>query len=320
MTVFGFHANHEQTSPRQLLQDVQHAERAGFAAALCSDHLSPWSRRQGHAGFAWSWLGAALATTGLRLGVVTAPGQRYHPAVLAQASATLAQMFPGRFWMAPGSGENLNEHVTGQPWPDRQERRERLAECVEVIRRLHRGETVDHRGRVTVDGARVWDLPERPIPLLAPALSAETAAWSAEWADGLITVNQSPEDLRGLLEAYRGRGGRGPAVLQVHLSWAPSRAEAERIAVQQWRTNALDRAQLADLARPEDFEAAAAGVGLDRVRQSVDISERLDWHAERLAGYARLGFDEVYLHCVDPDQGPFIDAFGREVLPGLVHE
>ncbi len=317
MTVFGFHANHEQASPRQLLHDVQAAERAGFAAAMCSDHFAPWSRRQGHSGFAWSWLGAALATTGLRLGVVTAPGQRYHPAILAQASATIAQMFPGRFWMAPGSGENLNEHITGHPWPDKEDRQLRLQECVEVIRRLHRGETVSHRGRITVEQARLWDLPAEPVPLIAPALSTETAARSAAWADGLITVNQPVDDLRAMLEAYRGHGGRGPAVLQVHLSWAPTQREAETIAVDQWRSNVLPRPQLADLASVEDFEAASAGVGLDEVSGAVDISADPDWHVKRLAEYAGLGFDEVYLHFVGQDQGPFLELFGRDVLPAV---
>ena len=116
MVTVGFHASHEQISPGQLLADVQHAERAGFDAAMCSDHIEPWSARQGHSGFAWSWLGAALATTSLRFGVVTAPGQRYHPAMIAHASATLASMFPDRFWLAPGSGENMNEHVTGDAY------------------------------------------------------------------------------------------------------------------------------------------------------------------------------------------------------------
>lgn len=317
MTVFGFHASHEQVSPRRLLQDVQAAERAGFGAAMCSDHFAPWSHRQGHSGFAWSWLGAALATTQLRFGVVTAPGQRYHPVILAQASATLAQMFPGRFWMAPASGQNLNEHITGDSWPPKEDRQLRLEECVEVIRRLHRGQTVSHEGRVTVEHARVWDLPAEPVPLLAAALSTATAARSAAWADGLITVNQPLEDLREMLGAYRGAGGRGPAVLQVHLSWAPTQDEAEWIAVDQWRSNTLPRPEQADLALPEHFEAATADAGLDEVSEAVDICADLDRHVEKLAAYADLGFDEVYLHFVGQEQGPFLEAFGREVLPAL---
>ncbi|MDI3331728.1 MAG: TIGR03885 family FMN-dependent LLM class oxidoreductase [Micrococcus sp.] len=317
MTVFGFHASHEQVDPRQLLADVQSAERAGFGAAMCSDHFAPWSRRQGHSGHAWSWLGAALATTGLRLGVVTAPGQRYHPAIIAQASATLAQMFPGRFWMAPGSGENLNEHITGDPWPEKEERQRRLEEGIDVIRRLHRGETVTHRGRVTVEHARLWDLPPEPVPLIAPAVSRRTTARSAAWADGFITVNQPVETLRELLQAYRGNGGRGPAALQVHLSWAPSQREAERIAMEQWQSNVLPPPRCWDLALPENFEAATAGAGPEDVTGVVNVSADLDRHVRWLAEYAALGFDEVYLHFVGRHQAPFLEAFGAEVLPAL---
>src|ERR687893_186016 len=121
MTVIGFHNSHEQIHPAQLLRDVQHAEQVGFTAAMCSDHLIPWSERQGQSGFAWSWLGAALATTGLPFGAVNAPGQRYHPVIIAQAIATLGAMFPGRFWAALGSGEAMNEHVTGDRWPTKEE-------------------------------------------------------------------------------------------------------------------------------------------------------------------------------------------------------
>ena len=175
MTVIGFHASHEQIPPGDLLTAVQHAEAAGFTAAMCSDHFAPWSARQGESGFAWSWLGAALATTGLPFGVVNAPGQRYHPAVVAQAIATLGAMYPGRFWCALGSGENANEHVTGQKWPRKDVRDARLRECVEVIRALLAGEEVSHDGLVTVDRARLWTRPETPPPLIAAAVTPATA-------------------------------------------------------------------------------------------------------------------------------------------------
>ena len=123
VTIVGFHASHEQAHPAELLRSVQRAEEVGFDAAMCSDHFAPWSARQGHSGFAWSWLGAAMATTSLPFGIVYAPGQRYHPAIVAQASATLAAMFPGRFWMALGTGEAVNEHITGDRWPTKPERK-----------------------------------------------------------------------------------------------------------------------------------------------------------------------------------------------------
>ena len=137
--VIGFHANHEQVRPDRLLRLVQAAEAAGFDAAMCSDHWAPWSERQGESGFALSWLGAALATTSMPFGVVNAPGQRYHPAIVAQAAATLATMFPDRFWIAIGSGQLLNEHITGERWPTKDERNARLREAADVMRRLWAG-------------------------------------------------------------------------------------------------------------------------------------------------------------------------------------
>ena len=159
MPRIGLHASHEQIPPSRLLAAVRHAEAAGFDAAMCSDHFSPWSERQGESGFAWSWLGAALEATELSLGCVNAPGQRYHPAIIAQAAATLAEMYPGRFWVALGSGEASNEHITGERWPDKATRNARLRECVDVMRALFAGEVVDHDGLVTVDRARLWTLP-----------------------------------------------------------------------------------------------------------------------------------------------------------------
>src|SRR4029453_6880467 len=143
MTIFGYHASHEQLPPSALLANVRLAEQAGFQAAMCSDHFAPWSRTQGHSGFAWSWLGAAMQATGLPFGGAIAP----------RAAATLAELFPERFWVALGSGEALNEHITGTGWPDKQARNDRLLECVEVIRALFAGETVSPRGLVTPDRA-----------------------------------------------------------------------------------------------------------------------------------------------------------------------
>ncbi|BCJ57398.1 hypothetical protein Jiend_08200 [Micromonospora endophytica] len=209
MTAIGFHASHEQIHPRALLEAVTHAESVGFDAAMCSDHFAPWSERQGHSGFAWSWLGSALQATGLSFGVVNAPGQRYHPAIIAQAIGTLGAMYPGRFWAALGSGEAANEHITGDAWPRKDVRNARLRECVEVIRALLAGEEVSHDGLVRVDRARLWSRPEQPPALVGAAVSVETARWCAEWADGLITVNASREHLRRMIDAYRSAGAAG---------------------------------------------------------------------------------------------------------------
>jgi probable non-F420 flavinoid oxidoreductase len=318
MAVVGYHASHEQVAPSALLAAVQDAEAAGFDRAMCSDHFSPWSQRQGESGFAWSWLGAALQATRLPFGVVTAPGQRYHPAVTAQAAATLAELFPDRFWMALGTGEFSNEHITGARWPNKAERNARLAECVSVIRALFAGELVDHDGLVRVDRARLWTLPESPPALLGAAVSSETAGWVGGWADGLITVAQSHDALRRVLAAFREGGGeRKPAALQVHVSWAPQEEKALRIAHDQWRTNVFSPPLCWDLATIEEFDEAARHVRPEDLHGAVLISADLGRHAAWLHELADLGFDTIYVHHVGREQLEFIEAFGAGVLAEL---
>ncbi len=317
MTVVGLHASHEQIHPTALLRAVEAAEAAGFTAAMCSDHFSPWSQRQGQSAFAWSWLGAALQATTLPFGVVNAPGQRYHPAIIAQASATLAAMYPGRFWVALGTGEASNEHITGQGWPRKEIRNARLRECVDVIRALHAGEEVSHDGLVTVDRARVWTLPDEPPQLVAAAISVATATWAADWADGLITVNQPPEKLREMVRAYRDAGGRGKLHLQVHLSYAADDDTALRIAHEQWRTNVFAPPLPWDLETVEHFDIAAEHVTPEAMRASVLVSSDPARHAAWLQDLIDLGFDEIYLHHVGDELLEFIDVFGQNVLPQL---
>jgi probable non-F420 flavinoid oxidoreductase len=318
MPVIGFHAQHEQAHPRDLRDSAVHAEQAGFDAVMCSDHLAPWSRAQGHSGFTWTWLGAALqATERVPMGAFHAPGQRYHPVISAQAIATVAAMFPGRFpWVALGSGEALNEHVTGDPWPTKDIRMARLRECVDVMRALWRGEEVTHRGLVVVDRARVWSLPEEPPRLVAGAISAETAAWAAQWADGLITVNQPVDMLRQVIDAYREAGGRGTLHLQVHLSWAHDDDVALAVAHDQWRSNCLPTSLAWELELPEQFEDATRYVPPDEVARNVLVSSDPSRLAERLREFQELGFEELYLHPVGEDD-EFIDVFGSKVLPQL---
>ncbi|HHW82499.1 MAG TPA: TIGR03885 family FMN-dependent LLM class oxidoreductase [Actinomycetales bacterium] len=311
----GFHASHEQISPRQLLLDVQHAERAGFQMAMCSDHFAPWSERQGHSGYTWSWLGSALATTSLTFGTVSAPGQRYHPAVLAQKIATLGQMFPGRIWTALASGEAINESITGERWPRKEVRVQRLEESVGVIRRLLAGEEVTHDGLISVDRARIWDLPEEVPQLIGPAISPASAARVAKWANGLITANQDHETLRRVVAAYREAGGRGPLALQVHLSWAEDVDEAERLAHEQWRSNMLGAPLNWDVDSTAAFDAGTRFITREQVHSRVRISEEPAQHAEWISEYAEMGFEDIYLHHVGQDQQRFIDVFGEQVIP-----
>jgi probable non-F420 flavinoid oxidoreductase len=285
---------------------------------MSSDHFSPWSERQGESGFAWSFLGAALEATALPFGVVNAPGQRYHPAVVAQAAATLAEMYPGRLWVALGTGEASNEHITGERWPGKAARNARLRECVDVMRALFAGEVVDHAGLVRVDRARLWTLPAEPPKLVGAAVSEETARWCGGWADGLVTINQPRETLERVIGAFREGGGEGrPLYLQVHLSWAETEENALRIAHAQWRTNVFAPPLCWDLETVEQFDLAAAHVRPEDVRQSVLVSADTARHVEWLGELAELGFEQIHLHHVGQDLRPFIDAFGKGVLPEL---
>jgi probable non-F420 flavinoid oxidoreductase len=319
MPVVGWHASHEQIPPSQLLADVQHAEAVGFQAAWSSDHFSPWSERQGESGFALSWLGAALATTTVPIGFVNAPGQRYHPAIVAQGLGTLAEMFPGRVSVALGTGEFSNEHITGDRWPDKPTRNARLRECVDVIRALLAGDEVTHHGLVHVDRARLWTLPTERPRLLATAVSAETAHWAGEWAEGLVTIWQPAETLRKIVDEFHAGGGDGkPLALQVHVSWAPTEDEALAIAHDQWRTNVFPAPLCWDTATPADFDAAATHVRPEDMHGSVLVATEPGRFVEWLREAAELGFGEIYVHHVGKEQRAFLDCFGDRVLPELL--
>lgn len=318
MAKISYHISHEQFRPGSLLEWVILAEKAGFTGALSSDHFAPWSLKQGQSGFAWSWLGAAMARTSMTFGVVNAPGQRYHPAIIAQASATLADMFPGRFWIAVGSGQALNEHITGTYWPDKQLRNERLLECAEIIRSLWDGETVNHDGLVTVEEATLFTRPESPPLMAGAAITAETAAWLGSWADALITISHPVEKLKEVIEAFRSGGGENkPLILKMQISYDKTDEKALEGAFSQWKSNIFQSTMLAELRLPEQFEAAAEFVTPEMMKEHVKISSDPQQHIDWINEYASLGFDEIVLHNVNMNQEQFINDFGEKVLPRL---
>lgn len=318
MTLIGYHASHEQFAPGNLVQLVRAAEAAGFDVAKSSDHFHPWSDRQGHSGFAWSWLGAAMQATSLPMGMISAPGYRYHPAILAQAAATIGEMFPGRLWLALGSGEAINEAITGEAWPDKRERNARLRECVDIIRALFAGETVTHRGRVTVVEAKLYSRPATPVPLFGAAVSEATAAWAAGWADGLLTTGGDADAVARVVNAFRDNGGAGkPIHIQHALSWAPTEEEALDNALDQWGPVAAAGDTNWNVSRVADFDAIGALVTEDTIRQRVTVSADLGRHVERIAALMDLGVTAIHLHCVGRNQQEFVDAFGTKVLPAL---
>ncbi|MEW6116533.1 MAG: TIGR03885 family FMN-dependent LLM class oxidoreductase [Nitrospirota bacterium] len=312
----GFHASHEQFKPSRLLELAKMAEDAGFHAAMCSDHFHPWSPRQGESGYAWSWLGAALLATSLPFGIVCAPGQRYHPAIIAQAAATLAEMFPDRLWVAVGSGQLLNEAITGERWPPKAERNERLLECAEIMRSLWAGETVTHHGLVVVEEAKIYTRPLRAPLLIGAAITPETAEWIGGWADGLITISGPQTEMKAVVEAFRSGGGEGkPMFLQMQISYAPMEEEALQGAWDQWRSTILKSSVLSDLRSPESIDSAAAFVTPEDMRGPVQISADSNRFIEWLQEFSAMGFENIYVHNVNLDQKRFIEEFGEHVLP-----
>jgi probable non-F420 flavinoid oxidoreductase len=314
--MIGLHCSHEQHAPAALLRYAELGAQAGFAHAMCSDHFAPWSLRQGHSGYTWSWLGAALQATPMSFGTVCAPGQRYHPAIIAQAAATLAEMYPERLWLALGSGEALNESITGQPWPPKEERQARLQECADMMRALWAGETVTRRGLVSAQNARLYVRPDATPLLLGAAISPDTARWVGEWADGMVTVAGPRDSMREVVDAFRETGGAKPMFLQVALSFARTDEEALAAALDQWRQVAVDQDKLADLASPEAFDRESADAQptdiVTKVRVSSDVERQIAWLHEDAA----MGFDRVYVHNVARDhQERFIEAWAEKVLP-----
>lgn len=321
MTRLTYHCSQEQFAPGDLLRLVLRAEQAGFDGAFTSDHAHPWSESQGQSGFAWSWLGAAMARTDrLTFGAISVPGGwRYNPAVLAQAVGTLGQMFPGRLpWIALGSGQFLNEHITGESWPDKPTRNARLREGAGIMRALLAGETVTHRGLVTSTDAKVWSRPAVPTRLMGAATTAETARWLAGWADGMLTVNPDMEKLKRLLEAFReGGGGDKPLHLKVDIAWAPTMAKARREAHEQWRFNALGGAVNWDIRTPADFDCATRYIREDDMDRTVLLVTEPEELAEWLQARMSLGVESINVHNVGSNQDAFLQMAGERLLPAL---
>jgi len=237
--------------------------------------------------------------------------------VAAQAISTLGTMFPGRFWVALGSGEAVNEHITGDGWPAKEVRDARLAECVRVIRRLLAGEQVTHHCLVGVDRARLWAPPQPPSPLVAAAVSVDTARRAARWADGLITFNQPAETLRQLIAAYRDAGGRGRSGSRCTCRTRRRRRRPRCSRTTSGAPTCFPGPAIWDIDIPEVFDQVGMHVPVAAVRESVKVSADLHRHAEWLHQYLELGFDELYLHHVGQDQDEVLDCFGQQVLPQL---
>lgn len=236
----------------------------------------------------------------MSFGVVCAPGQRYHPALIAQATATLMEMFPHRFWVSLGSGQLLNEGITGESWPVKADRNERLLESVQVIRALWTGEAVIHHGSFDVEEATLYSRPAEHPLLIGAAITPETAEWMGSWSDGLITISRPHDELHKVVEAFhRGGGGEGkPMYLKVQLSYARTEDEARQGAWEQWRTNIFGSHVLSDLRTPAHFDALAKYVKPEDLAGHVRILSEPERHLDWLQKDIELGFAHIYLHNV----------------------
>jgi len=321
----GYAAMLEQFGPIEVTEYTVAAEAAGFRGVMAADHFQPWVPAQGQAPFVWNVLTAMGERTRGDLGPgVTCPSFRFHPAIVAQASATLAAMYPGRHWLGLGSGEALNEHVTAGYWPEAPERLERMWEAVELIGKLFTGKDVKHSGTYyKMETVRLWTMPQTPPPIYIATAGPLTARKAGRLADGIITPGAPAEKITGLLERFEagaGEAGREPGsqvkILQLHLSWAPTDEQALRNAVTEWPNGGM-KFPKQDIRSPYDFEQMARLVRPEDFAGRMLITSDLDAHRADIQRYLDLGIDRVYLHNVGRNQAEWIEAFGRDVLPKL---
>lgn len=316
MIELGYKLMSEEHGPRDLVRNAARAEEAGFAFAAISDHFSPWVDEQGHAPFIWPVLGAvATSTTSLKLmTAVTCPIMRYHPAVIAQACATVALMSGDRFTLGLGAGERLNEHVIGAGWPGIVERHERLSEAVDIIQGLLTGETSDYRGRhLQLENARLFDRPESKPDVVIAAAGPRAARLAAEKGDGLIAT----EPRKDIVAAYREAGGQGPCFAEVALCCATTEQGAQETAHRYFRWSATGWPVQAELPDTRGFTAAAKHISRDVVAEGVSCGPSVEHHIQAVRPYVEAGFDHIILVQVGPDQDFFFKLFEQELSTGL---
>ncbi len=324
----GYAAMLEQFPPTDCLEYCTYAERHGFTGVMAADRFQPWVPRQGEASFVWNVLGALGQTTSGDLGTgMTVPTFRWHPALVAQASATLAAMYPGRHWLGIGSGEAIDEHVTGAYWPETAERINRMFEAIDVIKKLFTaslaGRDTKHSGaHFTLESTRLWTMPEAAPEILVATSGPVTAKRAGRTVDGIIIDGAPIDKIAGLLDRFqlgaREAGKpRGTTVLRLHLSWAPTLEAAMENAMVEWPNGGM-RFPRSDIRSPFEFEQLAKLVRPADFEGRMLVSDDPEAHRANIQSYLDLGFDRVYLHNVGRNQREWIDTFGRDVLPKLV--
>lgn len=320
MIKLGYALSSEEHSPNQLIANAQMAEQIGFKFLLISDHFHPWVPRQGNSSFVWSVLGGiAQVTKRVSVGTgVTCPIIRFHPALTAQAAATVADMMPGRFFLGLGTGENLNEHVFDDPWPDIDTRQEMLAEAIEIIRELWKGEEYSHRGTYyTVRDARIYTLPEKLPPIYVAASGPESAELAAESADGLISTTSGDE----VVKAFEKAGGADkPRYGMIKVCWAYSQEEARETVKHWWPTSTVSGVLHSDLPTPKHFQDVVDAMGEPKIPEDTILGPNPNSYLKAIQTLQENGYDHIYLHQIGPDQEGFFKFFKNELIPLLEKE
>jgi coenzyme F420-dependent glucose-6-phosphate dehydrogenase len=311
----GIALSSEENSPADLVRHARAAEDAGLEFGLISDHIHPWVDAQGHSPFVWSVLGAiAQATERFRIGTgVTCPLIRIHPAIVAHATATVACLMRGRFFLGVGTGENLNEHVLGAKWPAPDERLEMLEEAVEVMRLLWKGGYQTHRGKhYIVENLRIFDLPDEPIDIAVAAMQPQAAQLAGRIGDALVNVAPKKE----IVEKFEDGGGKGkPKYGQLTVCYAKSKDDAKKTAFEKWPNVLVEGSASQELPLPRDFEQLVEDRGADELDGTLPLGPDVDEYIEQIREYEKAGYTHLCIHQVGPDQDGFLDFAKSELLP-----
>lgn len=299
-----------------MLEQARAAEQAGFTGLAISDHFHPWTGEQGQSPFVWSMIGALAQVTSLPVTtLVTCPTVRLHPAVNAQAVATAGVLTGNRFRFGVGSGEALNEHILGDHWPAADIRLQMLEEAIHIIRALQSGKEVTHRGQhYTVENARLYTVPDEPVPIYVSGFGPKAAALAGRIGDGFVTMTPDT-DLVG--QFRRAGGGQKPVLGGIKVCWGTDRAQAVQTAHRLWPTQFLPGELGQILRAPAHFEQASTLVNQETVAESMICGDDLKEHVRAMTAYMDAGFDEVYVGQIGPDQQGFFDFYRSHVLPQL---
>ncbi len=316
MTSWGYTLSSEEFGPIELVEQGRQAEAAGFDFVTVSDHFHPWLSTQGQSPFVWTTIGAVGATT-QRVGIgsgVTCPIVRYHPAIVAQAAATAACLTGGRFFLGLGSGEALNEHITGVKWPVADVRQDMVVEAISIIRALWAGDTIDHHGRYfTVENAKLFTTPPSDIPIIVAASGTAAAELAANHGDGLWSTAPNAE----LVDVYRKAGGRGPTYGQITVCVAETRERAIDTAMNVWPNAGVAGQLTQDLPTWTHFEQAAQMVTADVLTDRIPCGPDAGPVVELVEEYADAGFDRIHFHQVGPDQQAFLGLWTSTLRDAL---